>query len=71
MTRGYCLTSAAIFVIVALMHLWRVVLDLPMQLGAWSVPRSVSFVAALGAAAMAVWALKSAQTAKPPRVAYT
>jgi hypothetical protein len=71
MTRNYCITSAIVFALVALMHVWRFVLDLPLQIGAWSVPRSLSGFAAIFAALLAVWAYKSAGFGKPPEVAYT
>ena len=71
MSRAYCTTSAIVFTLVALMHLWRVVLDLPMTLGAWNVPRSLSVLAAIGAAALALWAFSSLRSEKPVRVAYT
>ena len=71
MNRNYCITSAIVFTLVALGQAWRFVLDLPVQIGAWNVPRSVSGVAAIGAALLAVWALKSAGMGKAATVAYT
>jgi len=71
MSRNYCITSAIVFTWVALVHAWRFVLDLPLQLGAWSVPRSLSGLAAIGAACLAVWAFRSARLGKPAPVAYT
>jgi hypothetical protein len=71
MNRNYCITSAIVFTLVALGQAWRFVLDLPVQIGAWNVPRSVSGVAAIGAALLAVWALKSAGMAKAATVPYT
>jgi hypothetical protein len=71
MNRNYCITSAIVFSLAALVHVWRFVLDLPLQIGAWSVPRSVSGFAAIFAALLAVWAYKSAGFGKPPEVAYT
>lgn len=71
MNRNYCITSAIVFAIVALMHAWRFVLDLPMQIGAWNVPRSLSGFAAIAAALLAVWAFRSARLGKAPKVAYT
>ena len=71
MSRSYCITSATVFAFVALMHAWRFVLDLPLQIGAWSVPRSLSGFAAVGAACLAVWAFRSASLGKSARVAYT
>ena len=70
MGRSYCLTSGIVFILVALMHGWRFALDLPMQIGAWSVPRSLSGLAALGAAVLAVWAFRSAKN-KTAEVVYT
>ena len=71
MNRHYCTTSALIFALVALMHAWRFVLDLPLQIGAWHVPQSLSGFAAIGAAFLAVWAFKSAGPDKGATVVYT
>lgn len=71
MSRNYCITSAIAFAFVALMHAWRFVLDLPLQIGAWNVPRSLSGFAAIGAACLAVWAFRSARLGKSAKVAYT
>jgi hypothetical protein len=71
MSRSYCVTSAIVFAFIALMHVWRFVLDLPMQIGAWYVPRSLSGLAAIAAAVLAVWAIRSARLGKSPKVAYT
>jgi len=71
MSRNYCITSAIVFAFVALMHAWRFVLDLPLQIGAWNVPRSLSGFAAIGAVCLAVWAFRSARLAKSAKVAYT
>jgi hypothetical protein len=71
MNRNYCITSAIVFALAALVHVWRFVLDLPLQIGAWSVPRSLSGFAAIFAALLTVWAFKSAGLGKPPQIAYT
>lgn len=71
MSRAYCTTSAIVFTLVALLHLWRVALDLPMTLGAWNIPRSLSVLAGVGAAGLAIWAFSSLKSGKPVRVAYT
>lgn len=71
MSRNYCITSAIIFAFVALMHAWRFVLDLPLQIGAWNVPRSLSGFAAIVAAGLAVWAFRSASLGKAARIAYS
>ena len=71
MSRTYCMTSGVVFALVALMHVWRVVLGLSLQIGAWSVPQSLSVVGAIGAAALSLWAFRNARTEKPVTVAYT
>jgi len=71
MNRNYCLTSAVVFALVALVHAWRLVLDFPIQIGAWYFPRSLSGIAAIGAAVLAVWAFRSARAGKTANVAYT
>jgi len=71
MSRNYCITSAVVFALVALLHAWRFVLDLPLQIGVWHVARSVSGLAAVGAALLSFWALKSAKAGKPPRIVNT
>ncbi|MEO8910655.1 MAG: hypothetical protein ABI408_10575 [Gemmatimonadaceae bacterium] len=59
--KNYCMASGVVFVIVALMHIWRFVLDTSLQFGAWSVPRSLSLFGAIGAGALAIWAFRSAR----------
>jgi hypothetical protein len=71
MSRSYCITSAIVFALVGLSHAWRFVLDLPLQIGVWNVPRSLSGFAAIVAAVMAVWAFRSASSRKPARIAYS
>ena len=70
-SRNYCMASAVVFALVALMHIWRFVLDLPLQIGAWSVPRSVSFVGAIVAGVFAVWGFKSFRGPKQAQVVFT
>jgi hypothetical protein len=71
MNRNYCITSAIVFTFVVLVQAWRFVLDLPMQIGAWNIPRSLSGLAVLGAAFLAVWAFRSARLGKSVSVGYT
>lgn len=71
MSRSYCITSATIFALVALLHAWRFVLGLPMQIGAWNVPQSLSGLAAIVATGLAFWAFRSASLGKAARIAYT
>lgn len=71
MRRNYCLTSGVVFIFVALMHAWRFALDLPMQIGVWSAPRSLSGLVAIGAALLAMWAFRSARPGETAKVVYT
>lgn len=71
MTRHYCITSGVVFALLALVHVWRLVLGSPIQIGAWSVPLSFSAVGAIVAGGFAVWAFRSARGTKPVTVAYT
>ena len=71
MNRNYCITSAIVFAFAGLMQGWRFVLDLPMQIGAWNVPRSLSGFVAIGATLLAVWGFRSARAGKPAEVVYT
>lgn len=69
--RNYCLASGIVFVIVALMHLWRFALNFPLQIGVWYVPRSLSLLGAIGAALLALWAFRSARNTAPDQIVYT
>ena len=71
MNRSYSITSAVVFALVALMQAWRFVLDFPVQMGAWSVPRTLSGVIAVAAAFLAVWGLRTARLGKSERVVST
>jgi hypothetical protein len=62
--RNYCVASGVVFLVVALMHIWRFALDLPLQIGVWYVPRSLSMLGAIGAVVLALWAFRSARN--PP-----
>jgi hypothetical protein len=63
MSRKYCFASAFVFGVVALLHAWRFVLDVPLQIGAWNVSRGLSGIAAVGAAALCVWGIRTASAA--------
>ena len=69
--KNYCLASAVIFALIALMHIWRFVLDLRLQIGAWSVPRSFSLVGGVIATCFAIWAFRSSRGVKRTEVTYT
>jgi Na+/H+ antiporter NhaD/arsenite permease-like protein len=68
--RNYCLASGIVFVVVALLHIWRFALNFPLQIGVWYVPRSLSLFGALGAVILAVWAFRSARNTMP-QIVYT
>jgi len=69
--RSYCSVSSAVFAIVALMHIWRFALGLPMSVGAWPVPGSVSLIAAVIAGGLAFWAFRIARGTKPHETVFT
>jgi hypothetical protein len=62
MNRNYCFTSSAVFALVALLHAWRYVLDLPLTIGVWNVPRVLSGFAAIAAGCLAIWAYRIARS---------
>ena len=70
-TSSYCKVSAIVFAFVALLHLWRFALGLPLQIGAWSVPPLFSLVAGLVAGGLAIWGFRSGRSATAPKVVYT
>ena len=59
--KKYCTVSGVIFAVICLMHIWRYILDLPVQIGVWQVPRSLSLIGALGAGLMAAWAFAASR----------
>ena len=71
MSRKYCFTSAVVFAFVALLHAWRFLLDIPLLIGGWSVPRGLSGLAAVGAAALSVWAVRSASVEETRTIVYS
>ena len=56
--RSYFQISGAVFAIVALAHVVRVLLQWPAQLAGWTVPMWVSGVAALMTGVLAIWAFR-------------
>ena len=69
--KTYCVVSGSVFLIIALMQFWRFVLDSPVQIGVWNVPRSLSLCAAILAVGMAIWAFRSARGPKSPQTVYS
>jgi hypothetical protein len=70
-SRNYFAVSGAIFTVIALMHIWRYILDLPLQIGAWYVPRSLSLIGGIASAALAVWAYTCLRSGKQRPPVYT
>ena len=60
--REYCAISAALFAIVAIAHLLRVVLGLPINVDGVAVPMWISIVGVLIPAALAAWGFRIART---------
>jgi hypothetical protein len=69
--RNYSTVSAVLFTLVALLHLWRFALGLPLQIGAWAVPPVFSLVATLVTGGMAIWGFRSGRPARSAEVVYT
>ena len=61
MVSKYASVSGAIFGVIALAHVYRVVTGTPILLGSSAVPLWASWVAALAAGALCVWAFRSRQ----------
>ena len=56
--RAYVLISGAIFGVVALVHVVRLLLDWPAQVAGWVVPIWISWIAIFAAGALCVWAFR-------------
>jgi hypothetical protein len=56
--KNYCAVSGALFTLVALAHLLRILNDMPVQVDAYAVPMFVSWVGFVVPAGLAVWALR-------------
>ena len=54
-SKGYVATSALIFVLVALVHVARLVQQWPVTLGPIGVPMSVSWIGLVVAVVLAIW----------------
>jgi hypothetical protein len=69
--RNYSTVSAVVFTLVALLHLWRFALGLPLEIGAWSVPPVLSLIAGLVTGSLAIWGFRSGRPVTGPKVVYT
>ncbi len=56
--KKYCVVSGAVFSLVALAHLLRMVYGMSVQIDEYAVPMSVSWVAFIVAVVLAVWAFR-------------
>ncbi|HKQ60757.1 MAG TPA: hypothetical protein VJS92_05680 [Candidatus Polarisedimenticolaceae bacterium] len=59
--RPYLLLSAGIFGLVALMHVLRVILAVPVSIGETVVPPAASWLGLVAAGALAVWGFRLAR----------
>jgi len=59
--KSYLTISAAIFALVALAHLARAIAQWPIVIGPWTVPVALSWVGAIAAAGLSVWAFSLAR----------
>jgi hypothetical protein len=55
------IVAAVIFALIALAHLARIVVRLPVEIGIWSVPVWVSWIPVVLGIVMAVWLRKTAE----------
>lgn len=56
--KNYCLVSGILFSLVALAHLLRIALGLPVQVGTYAVPMGLSWIGLIVPTALAAWALR-------------
>lgn len=58
--KPYLLLSAVIFGLVGIMHLLRAINGVALQIGTWSAPVGVSWVAGVVAVLLAIWGFRLA-----------
>jgi hypothetical protein len=63
--KAYLGVSGAIFGMVAVLHVFRLLLDWPARIGTWSVPMWVSWAALLLAGVLCVWAFRLLGASRP------
>lgn len=56
--KNYCLVSGTLFSLVALAHLLRIAFGMAVQVDAYAVPMTLSWVGLIVAGALAVWAFR-------------
>jgi hypothetical protein len=60
---SYPLVSGSVFLIIAVLQGIRAALQVPVQVGAYPVPASISWLAVLVAGSLGVWAFRAARQA--------
>lgn len=56
--KNYCLVSGTLFSLVALAHLLRIALGMAVQVDAYAVPMTLSWVGLIVTGALAIWAFR-------------
>lgn len=53
--------ASAIFFVIAVLHLARVIFNVPAMFGGWAIPNSISVIAFIVAAVLSWWMFKTAK----------
>lgn len=62
--KNYCNVTGVLFSLVALAHLSRIVLGLPVLIGDYALPMSISWIATIVPAGLAVWGFRLATSTR-------
>lgn len=65
--KTYLGISGAIFGIIAVLHIFRLWLDWPAQIGIWAVPLWISWAALFLAGGLCIWAFRLLMASPPSR----
>jgi hypothetical protein len=60
-TRNYCLVSSLVIVVIAIAHLVRAALNVPVLVGSFNAPMSISWAAGVVGLALAAWGFRSSR----------
>jgi hypothetical protein len=63
--QAYLRISGALFGLIALLHVLRLLLRWPAQIADWTVPIWISWIGTLAAAALSIWAFRLARQLHP------
>jgi hypothetical protein len=58
--RTFCIVAGIIFAVVALIHLLRILLNWPIEIGTWSVPMWLSWIGLIVAGGLSVFGFRLA-----------